>query len=123
MGQPGCVGYLFDRKGLILIDATKYPDEDKVISAALEAEPDDVQKGGDVYTVTTDPTKFNAVLDAITAAGIETIEAEIKQLPKAYTEVEVEIGKRIVRLMDTLDNNDDVQNVYTTANLTAAMQE
>ena len=70
------------------------------------------EKDGDVYAVTTDPTKFNAVLDAITAAGFETIEAEIKQLPKAYTEVDVEIGKRIVRLMDTLDGNDDVQNVW-----------
>jgi YebC/PmpR family DNA-binding regulatory protein len=122
MGQPGCVGYLFDRKGLILLDATKYPDEDAVMTAALEAEADDFVKDGDVYAVTTDPTKFNAVLDAIVAAGFETIEAEIKQLPKAYTEVDVEMGKRISRLMDTLDGNDDVQSVYTTANLTAEMQ-
>ena len=122
MGQPGCVGYLFDRKGLILIDAGKYPDEDAVMTAALEAEADDFEKDGTVYAITTDPTKFNAVLDAITAAGFETIEAEIKQLPKAYTEVDVEIGRRIVRLMDNLDGNDDVQNVYTTANLTAEMQ-
>lgn len=122
MGQPGCVGYLFDRKGLILLDAAKYPDEDAVMTAALEAEADDFQRDGDVYAVTTDPTKFNTVLDAIVAAGFETIEAEIKQIPKAYTEVDVEQGKKIARLMDTLDNNDDVQSVYTTANLTAEMQ-
>jgi YebC/PmpR family DNA-binding regulatory protein len=121
MGQPGCVGYLFDRKGLILIDAGKYPDEDAVMAAALEAEADDFQKDGAVYAVTTVPTKFNAALDAITAAGYETVEAEVKQLPKAYTEVDAEIGRRIVRLMDALDNNDDVQAVYTTANLTADM--
>jgi YebC/PmpR family DNA-binding regulatory protein len=124
MGQPGCVGYLFDRKGLILIDADKYADEDAVMTAALEADGfEDLQKDGTVYAITTDPTKFNAVLDAVVAAGFDTIEAEVKQLPKAYTEVEVEIGKRIVRLMDALDNNDDVQSVYTTANLTAEMQE
>ncbi len=121
MGQPGCVGYLFDRKGLILLDAKEYPDEDEVMTAALEAEADDFQKDGDVYAVTTDPTTFNTVLDAIVAAGYETIEAELKQIPKAYTEVEVDMGKRIVRLMDALDNNDDVQSVYTTANLTAEM--
>lgn len=121
MGQPGCVGYLFDRKGLILIDAGKYPDEDAVMTAALNAEADDFEKDGTVYAVTTDPTKFNAVLEAIVAAGYETIEAEVKQLPKAYTEVEVEIGKRISRLMDALDNNDDVQAVYTNANLTEEM--
>jgi YebC/PmpR family DNA-binding regulatory protein len=123
MGQPGCVGYLFDRKGLILIDAAKYADEDVVMNAALEADAEDFAKDGAVYAVTTDPTKFNAVLDALTAAGFDTLEAEVKQLPKAYTEVEVEIGKRIVRLMDALDNNDDVQAVYTTATLTADMQE
>lgn len=121
MGQPGCVGYLFDRKGLILIDAGKYPDEDAVMTAALNAEADDFEKDGAVYAVTTDPTKFNAVLEALVAAGFETIEAEVKQLPKAYTEVDVEIGKRISRLMDALDNNDDVQAVYTNANLTEEM--
>lgn len=121
MGQPGCVGYLFDRKGLILIDAAKYADEDAVMTAALEAEADDFQKEDDVYVVTTDPAKFNTVLDAITAAGFDAIEAEVKQLPKTYTEVDVDMGKRIVRLIDTLDGNDDVQNVYTAANLTAEM--
>lgn len=124
MGQPGCVGYLFDRKGLILIDAKKYPEEDAVMTAALEADGfEDLQKDGDVYAITTDPTKFNTVLDAVVTAGFETIEAEVKQLPKAYTEVDVEIGRRIVRLMDALDNNDDVQAVYTTANLTSEMHE
>ena len=121
MGQPGCVGYLFDRKGLIVLDAVKYPDEDAVMTAALNAEADDFQKVDAVYEITTDPTKFNAVLDAITAAGFETMEADVKQLPKAPAEVDVETGKRIIRLMDTLDNNDDVQNVYTTANITAEM--
>ncbi len=121
MGQPGCVGYLFDHKGVITLDATKYPDEDAVMTAALEAEADDFAKDGKVYVVTTDPTKFNTVLDALTAADYETMEAEIKQLPKAHTEVDIEMGRRIVRLIDTLDGNDDVQNVYTTANLTAEM--
>lgn len=121
MGLPGCVGYLFDRKGLILIDAAKYPDEDAVMTAALDAEADDFQKADAVYEVTTDPTKFTAVLEAITAAGYETIEAEVKQLPKALAEVDVETGRKVLRLIDNLDNNDDVQNVYTNANITAEM--
>ena len=123
MGLPGCVGYLFERKGLILIDAAKYPDEDAVMTAALEAEADDFQKVDAVYEITTDPTKFSAVLDAITKAGYETIEADVKQLPKAVAEVDVETGKKVMRLIDNLDNNDDVQNVYTTANLTAEMMD
>jgi YebC/PmpR family DNA-binding regulatory protein len=123
MGLPGCVGYLFERKGLILIDAAKYPDEDAVMTAALEAEADDFQKVDAVYEITTDPTKFSAVLDAITKAGYETIEADVKQLPKAVAEVDVETGKKVMRLIDNLDNNDDVQNVYTTANLTVEMMD
>ena len=121
MGLPGCVGYLFEKKGLILIDAKAYPDEDAVMTAALEAEAEDFKSEDGVYVITTDPTKFSPVYEAIKKAGYDTLEAEVKMLPKAYTEVDVETGKKVARLMDLLDANDDVQNVYTTANLTPEM--
>jgi YebC/PmpR family DNA-binding regulatory protein len=121
LGTPGCVSYLFDRKGLIVIDAKKYPDEDAVMTAALEAGAEDFQKADDVYELTTDPTQFSAVLEAITKAGFETVEAEVKNLAKTYVDVDVEAGKKIIRLIELLDANDDVSNVYTNANLTDAM--
>jgi YebC/PmpR family DNA-binding regulatory protein len=121
MGLPGCVGYLFEKKGLILIDATAYPDEDAVMTAALEAEADDFKREEAVYVVTCDPTKFSPVYEAIKAGGYDTLEAEVKSLPKAYSEVDVETGKKVAKLMDLLDANDDVQNVYTTADLTPEM--
>jgi YebC/PmpR family DNA-binding regulatory protein len=121
LGTPGCVSYLFDRKGLIVIDAKKYPDEDAVMTAALDAGADDFQKADDVYELTTDPTQFSAVLEAITKAGFETVEAEVKNLAKTYVDVDVEAGKKIIRLIELLDSNDDVSNVYTNANLTDAM--
>ena len=121
LGTPGCVSYLFDRKGLIVIDAKKYPDEDAVMTAALEAGADDFQKQDDVYELTTDPTTFSAVLEAINKAGFETVEAEVKNLAKTYVDVDVEAGKKIIRLIELLDSNDDVSNVYTNANLTDAM--
>lgn len=121
LGTPGCVAYLFDRKGLIVIDAKKYPDEDAVMTAALEAGADDFQKTDDVYELTTDPTQFSSVLEAITKAGFETVEAEVKNLAKTYVDVDVEAGKKIIRLIEILDSNDDVSNVYTNANLTDAM--
>ena len=121
MGLPGCVGYLFEKKGLILIDATAYPDEDAVMTAALEAEADDFKREEAVYVITCDPTKFSPVYEAIKAGGYEPLEAEVKSLPKAYTEVDVETGKKVAKLMDLLDANDDVQNVYTTADLTPEM--
>ena len=61
MGTPGCVSYLFERKGLFLIDAKKFPDEDAVMTAALEAEADDFKREGDFYEVTSDPAKFLSV--------------------------------------------------------------
>jgi len=121
MGLPGCVGYLFEKKGLILIDAAEYPDEDAVMTAAMEAEADDFLNEDGVYVVTCDPTKFSPVYEAIKAGGYETLEAEVKSLPKAYADVDVETGKKVAKLMDLLDANDDVQKVFTTANLTAEM--
>ncbi|HET6572877.1 MAG TPA: YebC/PmpR family DNA-binding transcriptional regulator [Fimbriiglobus sp.] len=123
MGTPGCVGYLFERKGLFLIDAKKFPDEDAVMTAALEAEADDFNREGDFYEVTCDPAKFLTVQAALQSAGIVAEEAEVKNLPKAFVDVDVETGKKVVRLIDNLDNNDDVQNVYTNANLTEEMAD
>jgi YebC/PmpR family DNA-binding regulatory protein len=120
-GTPGCVAYMFERKGLILIDARKYPDEDAVMTAALEAEADDFKREGDFYEVTCDPSKFGTVADAIKAAGYEPEEAEVKQLAKTLVDVDVETGKKVLKLIDALEDNDDVQNVYTNANITEEM--
>jgi YebC/PmpR family DNA-binding regulatory protein len=123
MGTPGCVGYLFERKGLFLIDAKKYPDEDAVMTVALEAEADDFKREGDTYEVTCDPTRFNAVQEALSRAGYETTQAEVTNLAKTLVDVDVETGRKVLRLIDALDNNDDVQNVYTNANITAEMAD
>jgi YebC/PmpR family DNA-binding regulatory protein len=120
-GMPGCVAYLFDRKGLFVIDAKKYPDEDAVMTAALEAEADDFQREGDYYEVTCDPSKFPAVSDALKAANIETVTAEVKQLAKTLAAVDVETGKKVLKLLDVLEDHDDVQAVYTNADLTDEM--
>jgi YebC/PmpR family DNA-binding regulatory protein len=123
MGTPGCVGYLFDRKGLFVVDAKKFPDEDAVMTVALEAEADDFRREGDVYEITCDPSKFPAVQEALQAAGIVPEEAEIRNLAKTLVDVDVETGKKVMRLIDNLDGNDDVQNVYTNANITEEMAD
>ena len=123
IGTPGCVGYLFERKGLFLIPSKKFPDEDAVMTVALEAEADDFQPTGEYYEVTCDPSKFQSVQEALQKAGILAEEAEVKNLPKTQVDVDVEVGKKVLRLIDNLDNNDDVQAVWTNANLTAEMAE
>jgi YebC/PmpR family DNA-binding regulatory protein len=121
MGTPGCVGYLFERKGLFLVDANKYPDEDAVMSVALEAGAADVLRDGDVYEITSDPSAFATVKEGLEKGELETLEADVKNLAKTLVDVDVETGKKILRMIDALENNDDVQNVYTNANLTEEM--
>ena len=123
VGKPGSVMYLFDRKGFFALDATKYKDEDAIMSAVLEAGADDLQREEDVFEVTCDPSKFTAVMGALKAGGFETLEAEVKFLAKSQKEIDVETGKKVVKFMDALDDHDDVQNVSTDAILTDAMAE
>jgi YebC/PmpR family DNA-binding regulatory protein len=121
VGVPGSVAYMFDRKGFFAIDAVKYPDEDALMTIALDAGAEDMHREDDVFEITCDPSKFSAVLDAIKAANIETTEAEVKYLPKMQKDLDVETGKKVVKFIDALDDHDDVQNVYTDAILTPEM--
>ena len=121
IGVPGSVAYMFDRKGFFAIDAAKYPDEDALMTLALEAGAEDLKHEGEIFEITCDPSSFSAVFDALKAANIETTEAEVKYLAKMQKDLEVETGKKLVRFIDALDDHDDVQNVQTDANLTEEM--
>jgi YebC/PmpR family DNA-binding regulatory protein len=121
VGVPGSVGYMFDRKGFFAIDANKHSDEDALMGIALDAGADDLQREGDVFEITCDPSKFTAVQDALKTANVETMEAEVKYLPKLQKEIDVETGKKVMKFIDALDDHDDVQNVYTDAILTEEM--
>ena len=123
VGKPGCAAYLFDRKGLFIIDATKFPDEDKLMSIALEAGAEDMKREESNFEIVCDPSSFSTVQAALKAANIETLEAEVKQIAKTPLDVSVEVGKKVLKLMEALDDHDDVQNVYTNANLTAEMAD
>ena len=74
-----------------------------------------------MFEVTCDPSKFSTVMDALKAANLETMEAEVKYLAKTQKEIEVDTGKKVIRFIDALDDHDDVQNVYTDAILTDEM--
>jgi YebC/PmpR family DNA-binding regulatory protein len=120
MGSPGCVGYLFERKGIFVIDA-KSVAEDALMNVVLEAGADDMNSAGGNFEITCDVGAFAGVQEALTKAGITPTSSEIAQLPKTSVDVDVETGKKIVKLMDLLDDHDDVQNVYSNANLSEEM--
>jgi len=122
MGSSGNVAFLFERKGLIAVEGPE-SDEDKLMGLALDAGAEDLKRQGDVFEITTDPTAFSKVKEALEAAGVKVANAELGQIGKAPREVDEETGKKVARLMEALDDHDDVQNVYTDANLTAAMVE
>jgi len=120
MGSSGNVAFLFERKGLIAVEGPP-DDEDKLMGIALEAGADDLKRQGEIFEITTDPVAFTKVKEALEAAGVKVANAELSQVGKAPRDVDEETGKKVERLMEALDDHDDVQNVYTDANLTASM--
>ncbi len=117
MGSSGNVAYLFDRKGVFTVDA-KAQDEDKLMEAALEAGAEDMRRDGDKFLILSDPAGFAEVKAGLSKAGVKTEAEEITQLPKAPKEVSTEDGKKVLRLMDALEDHDDVQHVYSDINVT-----
>lgn len=120
MGAAGNVGYLFDRKGLFSIEAAT-TNEDALMSIALDAGADDLKHSGNTFDITCDPTVFNQVQEALKKNNLNPVVAEITQLPKAPVDVDAETGKKVMRLMEALDDNDDVQNVYSNVNISEEM--
>lgn len=110
LGKDGSVAWMFDPKGQILVDAGAH-DEETVFLAAIEAGAEDVIPEEGYYRVMTPFTAFQAVQDALHAAGIEPEEAELAMIPKSTVAVEGSTAERVLRLIDALEEEDDVQKV------------
>lgn len=112
LGTTGCVGYLFDRKGVISVEAAGI-DEEELMMAALDAGAEDFEAQGDTYEITTAPEDFMTVLNGLKAAGFENLKGDIMYIPHTYIKVEDEEAvKNLEKLIDALEDNDDVQEVY-----------
>ena len=116
MGENGCVSWNFERKGVIQFSKEKYT-EDQLMEAALEAGADDLRDEGDVWEIQTAMADFNAVREAFEAAGLEMISAELNQVPQTTMEVDLETARKLLRFIELLEDNDDVQNVYSDADI------
>jgi YebC/PmpR family DNA-binding regulatory protein len=111
MGSAGCVSYLFERKGFFSVDASA-TDEDTLMGIALDAGAEDLKRAGSTFDITCDPSAFAQVQQALQKAGLTPVVAEISQIPKVEMDVEPETGQKVLKLMEALDDHDDVQNVY-----------
>lgn len=111
LGESGCVAWMFEKKGLINLPRDKY-DEDQAMEAALEAGGEDVTDQDDSWEVSCPAEDFESVRQALEDAGVVVDSAEISMAPKTTVDVDVEAGRKLMRLMDALDDNEDVQKVY-----------
>jgi YebC/PmpR family DNA-binding regulatory protein len=108
LGEPGSVAYLFEQKGYLLVSG----DEDEVMLTALEADADDVNPSGDQVEVITAPAGLRRVRDALEAAGVVVETAEVTQLPSVTVPLDESTARSVLRLVDALEELDDVQAVY-----------
>lgn len=114
LGATGSVAYMFNRKGVIEYDAEAVK-EDEVMEVALEAGAEDIVTEDGVITVTTDPGDFEGVLEVLQGKGYESVSAEVAMVPDMYSSVDTETATKLQKLIDRLEEDDDVQNVYTNA--------
>ncbi|MCD8331315.1 MAG: YebC/PmpR family DNA-binding transcriptional regulator [Oscillospiraceae bacterium] len=112
LGAAGCVAWSFDQKGVLVMEQEDL-DEDEVMMDALDAGADDFQADGEVFEITTAPDDFGAVLEALQAKGYTFLSAAVEMVPQTYVRLtDEEDIKNMEKLIDLLENNDDVQHVY-----------
>ena len=122
MAEPGAVGWQFSRRGVILVDGAV--DEDTVMTVALESGADDVERDGESWKVLTEPSAVYDVKDALESAGIQTQSAESTMVSSTTIEVtDKDDARQILRIMDMLEDNDDVQDVYANFDISESLME
>ena len=123
MGTTGCVSFMFQEKGEIIIEKGDL-DEEEVMMMALEAGAEDFNADEEeVFVVTTTPEDFGSVREALESNGLEFLEAAVKMIPDTYTEIDEEAAKKFQKMLNLLDDDDDVQEVYHNAEFPERWEE
>jgi YebC/PmpR family DNA-binding regulatory protein len=111
MGEAGCVAWMFHKKGYLVVNRTKV-DEDKLMTLALDSGAEDMQTEDENFVVTTPPNDFEKVKKALEDGGVVPDVAEITMIPQTYVKLDGKEAQQMLRLVEALEDNDDVQNVY-----------
>ncbi|NLE30579.1 MAG: YebC/PmpR family DNA-binding transcriptional regulator [Phycisphaerae bacterium] len=122
LGSPGCVAWMFESKGIINID-TSATTEDKLMDVALDAGADDITQDDDTFEVTCDPANFENVKKAIKDAKIEIQSADLTMIPQNTVKLEGDDAKKLLDMIDAIEDHDDVQNVYANFEITDEVLE
>ena len=121
LGAAGCVGWMFSKHGVLTFD--KEVGEEQLMETALEAGAEDISEDEGTFTVTTDPSSFEAVKQACEAKGLKYVEAELSMVPQNTVKLDHASATRMLKLMDALEDHDDVQNVYANFDIDAKTME
>ncbi len=121
LGEPGSVAYNFDKKGVVAVDGERYTEDDLMV--AIDAGAEDISLDDDVFEIVTEPSDLTAVRGALDDAGIEIQNAEVVQRPKALVPVDEDTAAKLLRLIDNLEDNDDVDAVHANFDVDAEVLE
>ena len=113
LGENGCVAWMFNKKAVFTVDKETFDDEDALMEIAMDAGAEDFQADDDSFEITADPQDFNAIEAALAQKGIETSSAEITQVPDTTVNLNPQDSEKLLKLLDALDEDDDVQNVFS----------
>lgn len=113
LGENGCVAWLFHKKAVFTVDKETFDDEDILMEIAMDAGAEDFSADDDAFEITADPADFNAIENALAEKGIETASAEITQVPDTTVALNDADADKLQKLLDALEEDDDVQNVYS----------
>lgn len=119
MADPGSVSYQFSRKGVIVVEANAAATEDSILEAVIEVGVDDIQDRGEQFIVTTDPSKMVDVRSALQTAGIDYESADVEFVSSMPVQVDIETARKVIALIDALEDSDEVQNVYSNFDMSA----
>ena len=117
LGSQGCVSYLFETKGILILENNSSIDEEQLIDMCLEAEAEDVINDEDVFQIITTPSNFTKVKENLEAKGLNFLSTEVTMVPQNYVDLDANQLSTFTKMVDTLENLDDVQNVYHNVNL------
>jgi YebC/PmpR family DNA-binding regulatory protein len=121
LGEPGSVAYLFDKKGLVVVDGERYSEDDLMV--AIDAGAEDIQQDADVFEVLCEPADLTAVREALAEAGVEIETAEVTQLPKTKVPLDEAGATKLLKLVEALEDQDDVDTVHANFDVDADVLE
>lgn len=123
LGSTGCVSFMFQKKGQMVIEKKDELDEDELMMMALDAGAEDFEAEDEVYVITTTPEDFGTVRETLETQGLEFLESEVKMIPDTYTEIDENAAGKFQKLLDQLEDDDDVQDVYHNAEFPEGWEE